>query len=80
MTWTRTSGGACGLIPVSYTHLILIANLPWTLLVIVILVVSLILAWIIIPLIFILPVGAALTYESVSYTHLDVYKRQSLLW
>ncbi len=45
------------------TILILIANLPWTLLVIVILVVSLILAWIIIPLIFILPVGAALTYE-----------------
>ena len=45
------------------TMLILIANLPWTLLVIVILVVSLILAWIIIPLIFILPVGAALTYE-----------------
>ena len=45
------------------TILILIANLPWTLLVIVILVVSLILAWILIPLIFILPVGAALTYE-----------------
>ena len=43
--------------------LILIANLPWTLLVIVILVVSLILVWIIIPLIFILPVGVALTYE-----------------
>lgn len=45
------------------TMLILIANLPWTLLVIVILVVSLILVWILIPLIFILPVGAALTYE-----------------
>ena len=45
------------------TILILIANLPWTLLVIVILVVSLILVWILIPLIFILPVGAALTYE-----------------
>ena len=42
------------------TILILIANLPWTLLVIVILVVSLILVWILIPLIFILPVGAAL--------------------
>ena len=45
------------------TIIILIANLPWTLLVIVILVVSLILVWILIPLIFILPVGAALTYE-----------------
>ena len=45
------------------TMLILIANLPWTLLVIVILVVSLILVWILIPLIFILPAGAALTYE-----------------